>query len=64
MKRAEFIKAYVQQVEQNCHRWVKEKTMRPSEAAMTMADAPDRAKQTWRAHRKTFATMTAEELFK
>lgn len=64
MKRAEFIKGFVQSVKQHCHKEVAAKKMRLSEAIMGIADAPDRAKQVWRKHRKALITMTAEEFFK
>ena len=64
MKRAEFIKAFVRSVEQHCDKSVKANTMRPSEAAMGIADAPERGKQVWRKHRKALLSMKPEELFK
>lgn len=64
MKRAEFIKGFVRSVEQHCDKAIKAKTMRPSEACMGIADAPERAKQCWRKHRKILSTITAEEFFK
>lgn len=64
MKRAEFVKGFVRSVEQHCDKQVKAKTMRPSEACMGIADAPERAKQVWRKHRKALLALSAEEFFK
>lgn len=64
MKRAEFIKGFVRSVEQHCDKEVKAKRMRPSEACMGIADAPERGKQVWRKHRKALITVSAAEFFK
>lgn len=64
MKRAEFIKGFVASVKQHCAKEVSAKRMRLSEACMGIADAPERAKQVWRKHRKTLITVSAAEFFK
>ncbi len=61
MKRKEFVELWNDHISQLCKSRVKAESMRPSEAAMTAAAAPDEALQVWRKYHHIWAGQTVEQ---
>lgn len=64
MKRRQFIALWKAIREFIIQRCVKEKTMRQSEAAMTLASLDDEALKLWNKHRKTYRQADADWLLR